>query len=120
MDFQNDISLIIAIEHRNNFQNWGGRWGRRTKFMRHLKTVLEELDVGYRMPLQPVSFHPASAAVFQNLNLGQQGNWGSNSDLSGGNNNLAAPPRGGNGGLGRPGPLGMAPPAPSARIGRTY
>ena len=52
---------------RANFQNWGGRWQRRNKFMRHLKATLEELDIGYRMPLQPVSFHPASAPVASNI-----------------------------------------------------
>ncbi|KAF8315392.1 hypothetical protein DL93DRAFT_2057318 [Clavulina sp. PMI_390] len=62
MDFQNDISLTVAIEHRANFQDWGGRWARRNKFMRHLKVTLEELNIGYRMPLQPVSIHPASSA----------------------------------------------------------
>lgn len=30
--------------------------------MRHMKIALEDLDIGYRMPLQPVSFHPASPA----------------------------------------------------------
>ncbi|KAK0203131.1 Mechanosensitive ion channel-domain-containing protein [Desarmillaria ectypa] len=51
---QNAIHLIVAMEHRPNWQDWGGRWARRTAFMRNLKTILEELDVGYTMPLQPV------------------------------------------------------------------
>ncbi|PBK65947.1 hypothetical protein ARMSODRAFT_960864 [Armillaria solidipes] len=51
---QNAIHLIVAMEHRPNWQDWGGRWARRTAFMRNLKTILEELDVGYSMPLQPV------------------------------------------------------------------
>lgn len=54
MEYQNAIYLIIAMEHRPNWQDWGGRWGRRTAFMRHLKTVLEELDVRYSMPVQPL------------------------------------------------------------------
>ncbi|TDL20127.1 hypothetical protein BD410DRAFT_821919 [Rickenella mellea] len=54
MEFQNAIHLIIAMEHRPNWQDWGGRWTRRTAFMRNLKTVLEELDVTYSMPVQPV------------------------------------------------------------------
>jgi hypothetical protein len=28
--------------------------------MRHLKTVLEELEVGYSMPVQPILIHPSS------------------------------------------------------------
>ncbi len=54
MEFQNAIHLIIAMEHRPNWQDWGGRWGRRTEFMRHLKTVLEDLDIRYMLPVQPV------------------------------------------------------------------
>jgi len=54
MEFQNAIHLTIAVEHRPNWQDWGGRWGRRTAFMRHLKTILEELDLKYTMPVQPV------------------------------------------------------------------
>jgi len=61
MKFQNCINLVVAMEHRNNWQEWGARWGRRNLFMKHLRTVLEELEIGYQMPLQPVSFHPASA-----------------------------------------------------------
>ncbi|KLO11534.1 hypothetical protein SCHPADRAFT_830996 [Schizopora paradoxa] len=55
MDYQNAVTLIIAMEHRPNWQDWGGRWGRRTLFMRYLKTVLEELDISYTKPLQPVA-----------------------------------------------------------------
>ena len=54
MEYQNAITLVVAMEHRPNWQDWGGRWGRRTAFMRHLKTVLEELDVKYTLPVQPV------------------------------------------------------------------
>ena len=71
MEFQNSITLIVAIERRHfqichsicsvtyftdrpNWQDWGGRWTRRTAFMRYLKTVLEDLDICYTMPIQPV------------------------------------------------------------------
>ncbi len=43
---------------RPNWQDWGGRWARRTAFMRNLKTVLEELDLRYSMPVQPVILPP--------------------------------------------------------------
>ena len=46
--------VLIAFLDRPNWQDWGGRWTRRTQFMRHLKTVLEELEVAYSMPIQPV------------------------------------------------------------------
>lgn len=39
---------------RRNWQDWSGRWARRTQFMRQLKMILEELDIGYTMPVQPV------------------------------------------------------------------
>ncbi|KAH0839914.1 Mechanosensitive ion channel-domain-containing protein [Lanmaoa asiatica] len=56
MEFQNAIYLTISIErkYRSNWQDWGGRWARRNAFMRHLKTVLEELDLRYTLPIQPV------------------------------------------------------------------
>ena len=54
MEYQNAIHLVVAIEHRANWQDWGGRWTRRNAFMRNLKTVLEELDISYSMPVQPV------------------------------------------------------------------
>lgn len=46
--------LISLFPDRSNWQDWGGRWARRNGFMRHLKTVLEELDLGYTLPVQPV------------------------------------------------------------------
>ncbi|KAG7093888.1 hypothetical protein E1B28_007527 [Marasmius oreades] len=54
MEYQNAIHLIIAMEHRPNWQDWGARWARRTAFMRNLKCVLEDLDIRYTMPVQPV------------------------------------------------------------------
>lgn len=54
MEFQNAIHLTVAVEHRPNWQDWGGRWTRRTAFMKHLKSILEDLDVKYTMPIQPV------------------------------------------------------------------
>ncbi|KAG1752650.1 Mechanosensitive ion channel-domain-containing protein [Suillus paluster] len=54
MEFQNAIHLTVAVEHRPNWQDWGGRWTRRTAFMKHLKSILEDLDVKYTMPMQPV------------------------------------------------------------------
>jgi len=51
---QNYIEIIVAFAHKSNWQDWGGRWSRRTKLMRQMKTVLDDLDVSYKMPLQPV------------------------------------------------------------------
>ncbi|KAF8586433.1 hypothetical protein K439DRAFT_1340945 [Ramaria rubella] len=61
MEYQNAIFLNIGMQHKSNWQNWGGRWDRRTAFMRHLKTVLEELEIGYSKPVQPILVHPSSA-----------------------------------------------------------
>ncbi|KAF8527279.1 Mechanosensitive ion channel-domain-containing protein [Gautieria morchelliformis] len=61
MEFQNAIFLTIGMQHKSNWQDWGARWERRTAFMRHMKTVLEELEIGYSLPLQPVVLHPSSA-----------------------------------------------------------
>ncbi|OJT09817.1 hypothetical protein TRAPUB_13687 [Trametes pubescens] len=54
MEYQNAIHLTIGMEHRPNWQDWGGRWARRTAFMRNMKQILEELDVRYLEPIQPV------------------------------------------------------------------
>ncbi|KAK7030742.1 calcium channel [Favolaschia claudopus] len=54
MEYQNAIHLVVAMEHRANWQDWGGRWARRTAFMRNLKVILEDLDVKYTLPVQPV------------------------------------------------------------------
>lgn len=63
MDYQNAIYLDINIQHKSNWQDWGGRWTRRTAFMRHLKTILEELEITYSKPLQPVILHRQDSPV---------------------------------------------------------
>ncbi|CAE6403951.1 unnamed protein product [Rhizoctonia solani] len=60
MEYQNAIHLIVAMEHRGNWQDWGGRWNRRNAFMKNLKTELETLEIQYSLPLQPVTFHSHS------------------------------------------------------------
>ncbi|KAI0065583.1 hypothetical protein BV25DRAFT_1708104 [Artomyces pyxidatus] len=73
MEFQNAITLIIAMEHRPNWQDWGGRWMRRTAFMKHMKTVLEELDIKYSLPIQPVLL-PRGPPAFRSPSLGMNAN----------------------------------------------
>ncbi|CAE6441978.1 unnamed protein product [Rhizoctonia solani] len=60
MEYQNAIHLIVAMEHRSNWQDWGGRWNRRNAFMKNLKSELEALEIQYSLPLQPVTFHSHS------------------------------------------------------------
>lgn len=55
---QNYIDMIVAFEHKANFQDWGGRWVRRTKLMKRLKEEMDRLAITYTLPVQPVSFHP--------------------------------------------------------------
>ncbi|GAC97926.1 small-conductance mechanosensitive channel protein [Pseudozyma hubeiensis SY62] len=57
---QNAIELIVAFEHKSNWQDWGARWERRTKLMRRIKTACEELGIVYSMPPQPITFQPKS------------------------------------------------------------
>ena len=57
--------LIPSFLDRPNWQDWGGRWGRRTAFMRHLKVTMEELDVKYSMPVQPILMHNRPAFTNQ-------------------------------------------------------
>ncbi|CAE6428030.1 unnamed protein product [Rhizoctonia solani] len=60
MEYQNAIHLVVAMEHRGNWQDWGGRWNRRNAFMKNLKAELENLEIQYSLPLQPVTFHSHS------------------------------------------------------------
>ncbi|KIJ55555.1 hypothetical protein M422DRAFT_57924 [Sphaerobolus stellatus SS14] len=64
VEYQSAIYLNIGMQHKANWQDWGGRWSRRTAFMRHLKTLLEELEVGYTKPIQPVILHPSTLRSF--------------------------------------------------------
>ncbi|SAM85568.1 uncharacterized protein UBRO_08136 [Ustilago bromivora] len=57
---QNAVELVVAFEHKGNWQDWGARWERRTKLMRRIKTACEELRIVYSMPPQPITFHPRS------------------------------------------------------------
>jgi len=54
MEFQNSVTVNVCVEHRSHWQDWGGRWGRRTEFMKFLKATCEELDLQYTLPIQPV------------------------------------------------------------------
>ncbi|KAH9485263.1 Mechanosensitive ion channel protein Msy1 [Psilocybe cubensis] len=97
MQYQNAIYLNVSMEHRPNWQDWGGRWTRRTAFMRNLKTILEELEIRYTMPIQPVlmprgdptasrqgppiqdpppSKYQSDASVLGNAGLFQSGDYG--------------------------------------------
>ncbi|CAO1629902.1 unnamed protein product [Parajaminaea phylloscopi] len=55
---QNAVDLVIAFEHKESFQRWGERWSRRTKLMRQIKLVAEELGIKYSLPPQPLSYYP--------------------------------------------------------------
>ncbi|TKY87968.1 hypothetical protein EX895_003064 [Sporisorium graminicola] len=57
---QNAIELIVAFEHKGNWQDWGARWERRTKLMKRIKSACEELGIVYSMPPQPITFQPRS------------------------------------------------------------
>ncbi|KAE8192198.1 hypothetical protein CF328_g5447, partial [Tilletia controversa] len=45
LEDMNSVTLTIAFEHKGNWQDWGTRWSRRTKLMRQIKTVAEELEM---------------------------------------------------------------------------
>ena len=75
---------VVAMQHKGNWQDWGGRWNRRTKLMRHMKTVLDDLGVSYKLPLQPVQLHVRSGAP--PTSFGSGGRRGSNSSGNGNNN----------------------------------
>lgn len=60
---QNAVELIVAFEHKGNWQDWGARWNRRTKLMRQIKSISEDLGIVYQLPPQPITFQPKSGAA---------------------------------------------------------
>lgn len=50
----NKIHCMIWIEHRSNWQDMMARYARRTNFYYGLKEALDELDIRYVLPAQPV------------------------------------------------------------------
>jgi len=56
MQNQNLIQLAVAMEHKGNWQDWGARWDRRTSLMKEMKRIMDQLNMTYKLPLQPVSF----------------------------------------------------------------
>ncbi|MBW0469140.1 hypothetical protein O181_008855 [Austropuccinia psidii MF-1] len=58
MKNQNMIQLMVAMEHKDNWQDWAGRLDRRTELMKEMKRILDKLNVIYKLPVQPVSFAP--------------------------------------------------------------
>jgi len=55
MQNQNLIQLIIAMEHKSNWQDWGARWDRRTLLMKEMKRIMDSLNIAYKLPTQPIS-----------------------------------------------------------------
>ncbi|RUS16522.1 Mechanosensitive ion channel-domain-containing protein [Endogone sp. FLAS-F59071] len=50
----NKIHCVIWVEHRSNWQDMMARYARRTKFYYGLKEALDELDIRYVLPAQPI------------------------------------------------------------------
>ena len=45
---------MFLLLDRRNWQDWGGRWARRNAFMKWFRGALEELELKYTAPIQPV------------------------------------------------------------------
>lgn len=139
MDFQNAITLIIAMERmyttllvlycaninlnlnllcadRPNWQDWGGRWARRTLFMRNLKAILEDLDITYSMPVQPVSL-PKYSPYPNGSSMGLQAPGGRQNFAPSSSQDFVLENLG-NAGQFRGGGYGT-PPGPTIRVGGT-
>lgn len=62
----------------SSWQDWGARWGRRTAFLKNLKTQLHELEITYSLPVQPIII-PSNLddqTFAQNIQLGNAGGSG--------------------------------------------
>ena len=79
----NCLNLVIAMEHKSNWQDWGARWARRTKFMREVKTIAEDLGLEYALPPQPITFQPRGGpAPFPSLQRGANRRGSNNSEAT--------------------------------------
>lgn len=54
----NALNMLVAVEHKSNWQDWLPRWLRRTRLLRHIRNLTIELGITYEPPLQPISFLP--------------------------------------------------------------
>lgn len=54
----NALNMIVAVEHKSNWQAWLDRWLRRTRLLRYIRDLTIELGITYDPPLQPISFFP--------------------------------------------------------------
>ncbi|WAQ86379.1 hypothetical protein PtA15_7A105 [Puccinia triticina] len=62
---QNLIQLIVAMEHKTNWQDWGARWNRRTFIMKEMKRIMNSLNISYKLPPQPISLLPQRPGLRQ-------------------------------------------------------
>lgn len=55
MENLNRVTCIFYIEHAASWQDMGFRWSNRNAFIMHLKRTMEELEIDYFFPVQPVA-----------------------------------------------------------------
>lgn len=55
LENMNKFTCIFYIEHCASWQDMGFRWSNRNSFMMQLKATLEELQIGYSLPTQPIA-----------------------------------------------------------------
>ncbi|KAJ2956882.1 hypothetical protein NQZ79_g7318 [Umbelopsis isabellina] len=55
MENLNRVTCIFYIEHAASWQDMGFRWSNRNAFIMHLKKTMEELEIDYYFPVQPVA-----------------------------------------------------------------
>ncbi|OAV99069.1 hypothetical protein PTTG_02396 [Puccinia triticina 1-1 BBBD Race 1] len=60
---QQYMEITLGMTHRENWQDWGGRWNRRTAFHAALNHYSRELGISFFNPEQPV--HLANPAAFK-------------------------------------------------------
>ncbi|CAM0140235.1 unnamed protein product [Umbelopsis sp. WA50703] len=55
MENLNRVTCIFYIEHAASWQDMGFRWSNRNAFIMHLKKTMEDLEIDYYFPVQPVT-----------------------------------------------------------------
>ncbi|PWN92944.1 hypothetical protein FA10DRAFT_227062 [Acaromyces ingoldii] len=62
IDFQRSITVTIGMTHRDNWQDWGGRWARRNAFFAAVCYYMKKHGIKYLNSNQPIIYWTEDAA----------------------------------------------------------
>jgi hypothetical protein len=81
LENMNKFTCIFYIEHCASWQDMGFRWSNRNAFMMQLKATLEDLQIGYSLPTQPI--YTGNDIPVELRNFGKYQNYGAKGYVAG-------------------------------------